>query len=437
VTGTLVDGRYAVDRQIGSGGMADVLRADDQVTGDAVALKVLRQHDRRSLARFRTEVDVLRRLDHPSVVRLRAWGAHDDQPYLVLDLVEGPTLAARLAGGPVDAAVAASTGERLASALAYAHRLGVVHRDVKPSNVLLDGEAALPRLADFGIARLTGGTRLTTTGACIGTAAYVAPEQLEGRVGPEADVYALGLVLIECLTGEVCFPGSVAEAAIARLHRAPAVPDDLPPWLQHTLRAMTHREAARRPPIAAVATALRQRSVEPVVAVTGPLPRVDTDAVSRAPAPARRAAPGPGAPALTTLRRLPRTATATAARPTRRTRAGNRTPWPMSAVVAVAAATIAVLITGAMVTAIALQGPEQTDPPAREAAPPSSAVAQQAPTTGTTPTTDTAVAVADQGAAGPEQGAAGPEPEAAGGPKPREHPVHGEAKGHGARDPHG
>jgi serine/threonine protein kinase len=261
--GTVIDGRYAVDRLVGRGGLADVFRAGDLVTGDRVAVKILRACDPPSLARFRTEIDVLQRLEHPAVVRLRRWGAHHDQPYLVLDLVEGPTLAGLLLDGPVDEAASVAAGLGLAEALAYAHGLGVVHRDVKPSNVLLDRDPFRPRLADFDIARLAGDAE-RTAGTGIGTAAYVAPEQLDGRVGPPADVYALGLVLIECLTGEVCFPGSMAEAALARLQRSPAVPTDLAPWLRQTLVAMTDRSAERRPPAGAVAAALRVRSADPL-----------------------------------------------------------------------------------------------------------------------------------------------------------------------------
>jgi serine/threonine protein kinase len=261
--GTLIDGRFEVDRLLGRGGMADVVRADDAATGEPVAIKLLRHPDVRNLTRFRTEIEALEVLDHPSVVRLRGSGDHGTRPYLVLDLVEGPTLAEVLLDGPTGCAAALAIAEQLASALAHAHELDVVHRDVKPSNVLFDGfdpEAPRPRLADFGLARFSGTTRVTATGTCVGTAAYLAPEQLEGRGGPPADVYSLGLVLIECLTGVLCYPGTVAESALARLHRSPAVPADLPPWLQRTLRAMTSRTAEARPSASAVATALHARS---------------------------------------------------------------------------------------------------------------------------------------------------------------------------------
>jgi serine/threonine protein kinase len=246
--------------------MADVVLAHDAETGRAVAVKVLRLDDDRSLARFRSEIEVLEQLDHPGVVRLLGSGWYDDtRPYLVLELVDGPTLAALLLDGALGEERSVTIGEHLAAALAYAHDRGIVHRDVKPSNVLFEDATQPPRLADFGLARLAETTRVTVTGACVGTAAYVAPEQLEGRAGPAADVYSLGLVLIECLTGALCYSGTMAEVALARLHRSPVVPGHLPTWLRDVLRAMTHREAALRPPAAAVAEAFRARS-------SGPLP---------------------------------------------------------------------------------------------------------------------------------------------------------------------
>ena len=264
--GTLIDGRYEVGPLVGRGGMADVLRADDVVSGEAVAVKVLRLDDHRSRVRFRHETEVLRMLDHPAVVRLRDAGWHQASPFLVLDLVEGPTLAELLADGALGVDRAVATGGRLAAALAHAHDHEVVHRDVKPSNVLFaEGDTAHPRLADFGIARLADATRLTAAGSCVGTAAYLAPEQLEGRSGPAADVYSLGLLVLECITGMLCYPGSVAEAAMARLHRAPVVPPELPSWLRHTLRAMTDRRPDRRPSAAQVSRALGERSVGPLL----------------------------------------------------------------------------------------------------------------------------------------------------------------------------
>ena len=266
--GVLIDERHEIEQLLGCGGMAEVYRARDICTGRSVAIKFLRMVDPQSSSRFRTEIDVLCRLDHPGVVRLRGTGSHDGVPYLVLQLVDGPSLDDVLVGGPLGVEQSISIGQQLAEALAHAHGLGVVHRDVKPANVILEAEPAGVRLADFGIALFSDTTRMTAAGMCIGTAAYLAPEQLEGQAGPAADVYALGLVVLECLTGTRCYPGTLVEAAMARLHRAPVVPVELPAWLRHTLRVMTTRDPGRRPPVGAVADAFRRRSVDAVLAST-------------------------------------------------------------------------------------------------------------------------------------------------------------------------
>ena len=140
-----------------------------------------------------------------------------------------------------------AVAEQVAEALAHAHSTGVVHRDVKPSNILFD-EHGHVRLADFGIARLAGTPSLTGTGQLIGSLPYLAPEQVEGGpVGPPADIYALGLVVIECLTGHPCYPGAQIDAAMARLHRPPAVPGGTPQWLGALLTAMTERAPGAAP----------------------------------------------------------------------------------------------------------------------------------------------------------------------------------------------
>jgi serine/threonine protein kinase len=264
--GVLIDERHEIEHLLGRGGMAEVFRARDTTTGRTVAVKILRTVDAESMTRFRGEIEVLSRLDHPGVVQLLGAGSHDSVPYLVLDFVDGPSLAAVLRGGPLGVDRSISVGRQLAEALAHAHGLGVVHRDVKPSNVIFDAEPTRLRLADFGIAHFGDSTRITAAGQCIGTAAYIAPEQLEGQVGPAADIYSLGLVVLECLTGTLCYPGTAAETTLARLHRSPDVPVDLPTWLHHTLRAMTARDPHRRPLAGAVADAFRHRSVDPILA---------------------------------------------------------------------------------------------------------------------------------------------------------------------------
>jgi hypothetical protein len=420
--GTLIDGRYQVGRLLGRGGMADVVQADDAATGEAVALKLLREPDLRTEARFRHEIEALEVLDHPSVVRLRGAGHHGVQPYLVLDLVGGPTLAEVLLDGATGFAAALAVAEQLASALAHAHELDVVHRDVKPSNVLFDGfdpAAPRPRLADFGLARFSGSTRVTATGTCVGTAAYLAPEQLEGGGGPPADVYSLGLVLIECLTGALCYPGTVAESALARLHRSPVVPADLPPWLQQTLRAMTSRDADSRPPASAVVASLHDRSADHGRLATVALASAPLDAGP--PATAAIDAAPLDADATAPLDAEPADADATAIRPLhrRQRRPVDRTRrWTMAA-----AGLVLVVGSGAAVAALTgdlkVDGPDQRDaqPAATTSVPPSTGpaatVAVEAARTGpapthppTTPAAPATEAVAPQGN-GPSAGGPG------------------------------
>jgi serine/threonine protein kinase len=255
-TMTILDGRYELRRLLGRGGMADVWAAHDRALGRDVAVKVLRGLEAEHEARFAAEVRTLARLDHPNLVRLLDAGDDDGRAYLVMDLVDGETLAEALRRGPLPVPRVTEVGAGLARALAAIHDQGVVHRDVKPGNVLLDPGGRV-RLTDFGIARLVDSGRLTSSGATMGTAAYLAPEQVRGEpAGPPADVYALGLVLLEALTGSPAFTGPPMEAALARLSRDPAVPDGLPePW-PSLLADMTRAEPATRPVAADVVARL-------------------------------------------------------------------------------------------------------------------------------------------------------------------------------------
>lgn len=255
-TQTVVGDRYRLGEIIGRGGGADVFRADDLRSGRPVAVKVLRAATSTDLRRFECEADTLRRLDHPAIVRMCDRGEHDGVPYLVLDLVDGESLATRLERGPLPEDEARAVGARVAGALAYAHSLGVVHRDVKPGNVLFDHHGDV-HLTDFGIARLTDATAITSTGFVIGTAAYLAPEQVTGAGAlPASDVYALGLVILEALTGERAYPGSPSESAVARLQRAPEIPATVSPALATRLAAMTDADPEHRPSASSIAEAL-------------------------------------------------------------------------------------------------------------------------------------------------------------------------------------
>jgi eukaryotic-like serine/threonine-protein kinase len=247
---TVLADRYRLEEILGRGGMAEVWRATDAVLHRAVAVKVLRdtaEHETDRL-RFTAEARTLARLSHPGLVMLLDAGINEERPFLVLELVEGQTLDQECAGQPADPARAAEIGRELAGALAYAHGAGVIHRDVKPGNVLLGHDGRI-KLADFGIARLIGETvRHTRTGQAIGTAAYLSPEQVRGEDVTEAtDVYSLGLLLLEALTGERAYPGTPTESALARLNRPPEIPDSVPATWAPLITEMTALAPGDRP----------------------------------------------------------------------------------------------------------------------------------------------------------------------------------------------
>ena len=258
---TVLADRYRLEEILGRGGMAEVWRATDPVLHRSVAVKLLRDtaDDETDRLRFTAEARTLARLSHPGLVMLLDAGINAERPYLVLELVEGRTLDQECGGRPADPARVAEIGRELASALAYAHGAGVIHRDVKPGNVLLGHDGRI-KLADFGIARLIGETvRHTRTGQAIGTAAYLSPEQVRGEdVTVATDVYSLGLLLLEALTGERAYPGTPTEAALARLSRQPDIPDSLPADWANLLTEMTALDPEDRPMADAVVARLRE-----------------------------------------------------------------------------------------------------------------------------------------------------------------------------------
>lgn len=271
--------RYRTTDLIGTGGAASVLRATDENLGREVAVKIFRPSVQEDDAyrRQHTETLLLATLNHPGLVTLLDAGLHHDEDgnvlnYIVMELVDGPDLRRTLKSGPLPAVSVASLGADLADALAYIHSQGVIHRDVKPANILLYPQGELdsrlyPKLTDFGIARFVEATVATAHGATIGTANYLSPEQAQGgTVQPSTDIYSLGLVLLESLTGEKAFPGPIVEAAVARLLRDPHIPDALgDDWVQ-LLRSMTSRLPDTRPAAHEAAAALRLLALEPEAA---------------------------------------------------------------------------------------------------------------------------------------------------------------------------
>jgi serine/threonine-protein kinase len=251
--GTLLAGRYLLRTRIASGGMASVWEATDNVLERQVAVKILHPHlgaDANFVARFRAEAVAVARLRHPNIVAIYDTCATDGVEAIVMELVRGRNLRAYLDDhGPLAPAEAAHIVAESADALAAAHRAGLVHRDVKPANILIrdDGQVMV---TDFGIAKVREQPAdLTQTGMMIGSVRYLSPEQVEGGdIDARSDVYALGIVLYECLTGRVPFQGSTdAATALARLQGPPPRPRDIRPGIPRGLENVTLRALARDP----------------------------------------------------------------------------------------------------------------------------------------------------------------------------------------------
>jgi hypothetical protein len=264
-------GRYRLGATLGSGGMAEVRRAEDLALGRPVAVKLLHPHlaaDPAFMARFDREARLAAGLSDPRVVAVFDRGVADDgRPFLVMELVEGESLAELLRRvGPLPPDRALAVADDVLAALEHAHGRGVVHRDVKPHNVLLDGEGRA-KLADFGIAQAVAAAAVTVPGEMLGSLRYVAPERLAGAPGsPAGDLYGLGAVLYEALTGRAPFDGD-HPAAIAAQHATgtPAPPSavrpGLPRWLDAALlRALAREPDDRFPSAAAMRAALRPRA---------------------------------------------------------------------------------------------------------------------------------------------------------------------------------
>ncbi|MDF9276191.1 GAF domain-containing serine/threonine-protein kinase [Arthrobacter sp. EH-1B-1] len=271
--GLLFGGRYRLLERIGVGAKAAVHRARDEFLARDVAIKliptdVLDEHQQRSND---AEVKLLARLNHHSLIALLDAGTDFSDPaspfvYLVMELVRGPDLRHRIAEGTLQLRQTAQIGCDLADGLDYIHSQSVVHRDVKPANVMLfdygtRNARVRAKLTDFGIAALTG-TKGDDASSLTGTVAYMSPEQVKGEsVDAASDIYSLGLVLLQCITGKMEFPGPVVESAVVRLFRAPEIPADLDPQWVALLTAMTSRDPAARPTAREVSMALYEQAV--------------------------------------------------------------------------------------------------------------------------------------------------------------------------------
>ena len=395
-TSALLAGRYRLESQIAVGGAGEVWRADDTVLARPVAVKLLRAEftgHAETLARFRAEARHAGALSHAAIARVYDYGepVPPHPPFLVMELVDGPSLAGVLAAGPLGAARTMDVVAQVAAGLQAAHAAGLVHRDIKPANLLIDADGQV-KITDFGIAHVAGSAPVTRTGTVVGTPAYLAPERLSGASATAAaDLYALGVVAYECLTGARPFAGLAEEVVAAHRERQlPALPPAVPGQVAQLITELTAKDPAARP---ASAAAVAERAGRLRDALSGSAP----GAAATSWRPAQPATPpAQAAPAVTLSATLadiaapgvpgPATGTQTIADPA----PGGAPPGVPSrhrraAMVAAAAATVLVLL--ALVTALR----SGTDPPAphgaatpgRTAAPARTAPANPSPPSGT------------------------------------------------------
>src|ERR1700753_710143 len=249
--GTTLNGRYRLEARIGAGGMSTVYRALDETLQRQVAIKLMNREvtsDSDQLERFRREARAVAQLSHPHIVGVIDAGEDEGRPYIVFEYVEGETLKERLRGlGRLPIAEAVAYGIEIARALGVAHARHIVHRDVKPQNVLIDEEGSA-KVTDFGIARTMDEEGLTADGRVLGTTDYVSPEQALGRpVTGQSDLYSLGVVLYEMLTGEVPFKGE-NQVAVAMKHVREQLPDvqQKRPEISAALAAVVEGATAKR-----------------------------------------------------------------------------------------------------------------------------------------------------------------------------------------------
>jgi serine/threonine-protein kinase len=248
---TIFDGRYRIIRRLGSGGMANVYLAEDDELGRRVAIKILNDryaNDELFVERFRREAKSAAGLSHPNIVSIYDRGEAEGTYYIAMEVIEGRSLKELIrTTGPLRPAQAIAYSRQILSALRFAHRNGIIHRDIKPHNILVGAEERL-KVTDFGIAR-AGASQMTEAGSIMGTAQYLSPEQARGApVNATSDLYSVGIVLYEMLTGEVPFTGDTpVEIAMKHLNEPPPPPSSVAPGIPADLDRVVLRALAKDP----------------------------------------------------------------------------------------------------------------------------------------------------------------------------------------------
>ena len=256
LAGTVLGGRYVLARKVGNGGYSEVWHATDTILLRPVAVKLLYPHfaERSDVrARFQSEARHAGALAHENIARIYDYGEPaDGPPFLVMELVSGPSLETMLAGGPLDARQVADIVAQAAAGLQVAHEAGLVHRDIKPANLLL-APGGVVKVTDFGISHTADSAAVTITGEVIGTPGYLAPERVEGQRGtPASDLYALGIVAYESLAGAPPFTGTPLEVAFAHRERPlPPLPPSVPRGMADLVMRLAAKDPAWRPGSAA------------------------------------------------------------------------------------------------------------------------------------------------------------------------------------------
>src|SRR4051812_49136798 len=253
MVGDVLSDRYELEELVGTGGMSSVFRAHDRLLDRKVALKILHEQytaDEDYVERFRREARSVAALSHPNIVTVIDRGEHEERQFIVFEYVDGENLKRLIQRrGPAPVSTALELAMQIARGLSFAHQQGLVHRDVKPQNILLNGDGQA-KVTDFGIARsLDVQHGMTQTGTVLGTSDYIAPEQAQGqRVDEHSDVYSLGVVLYEMLTTEVPFPGeNFVAVAMRHINEEPPSIRDKRPDVSPRLEAAVQRAMAKRP----------------------------------------------------------------------------------------------------------------------------------------------------------------------------------------------